>query len=44
MNMNTNGTSRFNVTVRVGCNLTYEATGTAWLLLHLKPRPDATMQ
>ena len=30
----------FDVTVRVGCSLTYQATGTAWLLLHLKPLPD----
>jgi transglutaminase-like putative cysteine protease len=28
------------VTVRVGCSLAYEATGPAWLLLDLKPRPD----
>ncbi|MDR3402696.1 MAG: transglutaminase family protein [Chthoniobacter sp.] len=28
------------VTVRVGCSLAYEATGPAWLLLSLKPRPD----
>jgi len=28
------------VTVRVGCSLSYEATGPAWLLLSLKPRPD----
>ena len=33
-------TPEFDVTVRVGCSLTYEATGTAWLLLHVKPRPD----
>lgn len=31
---------KFDVTVRVGCSLTYEVTGTAWLLLHLKPLPD----
>ncbi len=30
----------FDVTVRVGCSLIYEATGPAWLLLALKPRPD----
>ena len=30
----------FDVTVRVGCSLAYEVTGTAWLLVHLKPRPD----
>jgi transglutaminase-like putative cysteine protease len=28
------------VTVRVGCSLVYEVTGTAWLLLNLKVRPD----
>jgi len=31
---------RFDVTVRVGCSLAYEVTGTAWLLLNLKLRPD----
>ena len=31
---------RFNVTVRVGCSLVYEVTGTASLLLNLKLRPD----
>jgi transglutaminase-like putative cysteine protease len=31
---------KFDITVRVGCSLTYEVTGTAWLLLHLKPLPD----
>ena len=30
----------FDVTIRVGCSLMYEATGPAWLLLNLKPRPD----
>jgi transglutaminase-like putative cysteine protease len=30
----------FDVTVRVGCSLTYQVTGTASLLLHVKPRPD----
>ena len=30
----------FDVTVRVGCSLTYQAAGTAWLLLHLKPLPN----
>ena len=30
----------FDVTVRVGCSLVYEATGTASLLLNLKIRPD----
>ena len=28
------------LTVRVGCSLVYEVTGTATLLLNLKPRPD----
>lgn len=28
------------VTVRVGCSLVYEATGTAMLLLNLRPRPN----
>jgi len=31
---------KFDVTVRVGCSLVYEATGTASLLLNLKLRPD----
>src|SRR6187402_729706 len=30
----------FDVTVRVGCSLTYEATGPAWLLLSVKPRSN----
>jgi transglutaminase-like putative cysteine protease len=30
----------FDVTVRVGCSLAYEVTGTATLLLNVKPRPD----
>ncbi len=30
----------FDITVRVGCSLTYEVTGSATLLLNLKPRPD----
>jgi hypothetical protein len=30
----------FDVTVRVGCSLVYEVTGTASLLLNLKLRPD----
>jgi transglutaminase-like putative cysteine protease len=29
------------LTVRVGCSLAYEVTGTASLLLNVKPRPDA---
>lgn len=32
--------SRFDMTVRVGCSLVYEATGPASLLLNLQPRPD----
>ncbi len=28
------------ITVRVGCSLTYQVTGTASLLLNLQPRPD----
>lgn len=31
---------RFDVTVRVGCSLAYEATGPAMLLLNLRPCPD----
>lgn len=30
----------FDIAVRVGCSLVYEATGTALLLLNLRPRPD----
>jgi transglutaminase-like putative cysteine protease len=30
----------FDLTLRVGCNLTYESTGPATLLLNLKPRPN----
>ena len=30
----------FDLTVRVGCSLTYEVTGSATLLLNMKPRPD----
>jgi transglutaminase-like putative cysteine protease len=30
----------FDITVRVGCSLAYQVTGTASLLLHVKPRPD----
>src|SRR5206468_11246583 len=30
----------FDLTVRVGCSLVYEVTGTASLLLNLKLRPD----
>src|SRR5438034_9753123 len=32
--------NEFDVTVRVGCSLVYEVTGTASLLLNLKLRPD----
>ena len=31
---------KFDMTVRVGCSLTYEVTGTASLLLNLRPRPN----
>jgi len=30
----------YDLTVRVGCSLTYEATGTAALLLNLRPQPN----
>ena len=30
----------FDITLRVGCSLVYEANGTASLLLNLKLRPD----
>jgi transglutaminase-like putative cysteine protease len=30
----------FDITLRVGCSLTYESTGAATLLLNLKPRPN----
>jgi transglutaminase-like putative cysteine protease len=33
-------TQNFDLTVRVGCSLVYEASGEASLLLNLKPRPD----
>lgn len=32
--------SMFDLTVRVGCSLAYEVTGSASLLLNLQPRPD----
>lgn len=32
--------SALNLTLRVGCSLVYEVTGTASLLLNLRPRPD----
>ena len=38
--LSTLSSPKFDVTLRVGCSLTYEATGTAWLLMHLKPTPD----
>jgi transglutaminase-like putative cysteine protease len=31
---------QFDVTLRVGCNLVYEAQGPAMLLLHVRPLPD----
>lgn len=31
---------RYDLTVRVGCSLAYEVTGTASLLLNLQPKPD----
>eukprot|EP01035_Chromulina_nebulosa_P013997 gene13997-18539_t len=31
---------RFDLTVRVGCSLVYEVTGTASLLLNVQPRPN----
>ncbi len=30
----------FDITVRIGCSLVYEATGPATLLLNVDPRPD----
>jgi hypothetical protein len=38
--MRTPNTQNFDLTVRVGCNLVYEAAGEASLLLNLKLRPD----
>lgn len=32
--------SRFDLTVRIGCSLVYETTGSATLLLNVKPKPD----
>jgi transglutaminase-like putative cysteine protease len=37
---NATASSAFDITVRVGCSLVYEVTGTALLLLNLKPRPS----
>jgi transglutaminase-like putative cysteine protease len=34
------GSPSFDVTVRVGCQLVYEVTGSASLLLNVEPRPD----
>lgn len=34
-----NAAPEFDLTVRVGCSLVYEVTGTASLLLNLLPRP-----
>ncbi len=34
------GSPCFDVTVRIGCNLVYEVTGSASLLLNAEPRPD----
>lgn len=34
-----NSAPEFDLTLRVGCSLTYEVTGTASLLLNLQPRP-----
>lgn len=31
---------QFDITLRVGCSLAYEVTGTATVLLNLQPRPD----
>jgi transglutaminase-like putative cysteine protease len=36
----TGDSPKFDVTVRVGCSLSYEVTGSAMLLLNLKLRPD----
>jgi len=33
--------SQFDITIRVGCSLVYEVSGTAALLLNLRPRPDS---
>src|ERR1043165_3710271 len=32
--------ARYDVTLRVGCSLAYEVTGTASVLLNLQPAPD----
>ncbi len=36
----TTDSPRFDITVRVGCSLVYEATGSAMLLLNLRPCPN----
>lgn len=36
----TRNSPKFDITVRVGCSLAYEATGSAMLLLNLKPIPN----
>ncbi len=36
----TNDSPKFDVTLRVGCSLVYEVTGTAMLLLNLRPCPN----
>jgi len=38
--MPTTASPRFDVTLRVGCSLAYEATGPAMLLLNVRPRPN----
>ncbi len=38
--MSRSHSQNFNITVRVGCSLVYEVSGTASLLVNLKPRPD----
>jgi len=40
MATSTTGAEAFDITVRVGCSLTYAVTGSATLLLNMKPRPD----
>jgi transglutaminase-like putative cysteine protease len=40
MAMPTTASPRFDVTLRVGCSLAYEATGPAMLLLNVRPRPN----
>ena len=40
MAISTHDSPAFDVTLRVGCSLTYEVTGSAMLLLHVSPTPD----